>query len=64
MAEYIFPLPNGSSDTKGTDVDEVAWTDRLLNIVKFLDETTFKSLLSMSGLKTKQVVLCIPSSAA
>jgi sister-chromatid-cohesion protein PDS5 len=51
MAEYILPLPAIGSNTKGNDTDESAWTDRLLNTMKYMDETAIKALLTLTGLK-------------
>ncbi|OBZ77502.1 Sister chromatid cohesion protein pds5 [Grifola frondosa] len=52
LAEYILPLPSPSASTsKGSDIDEVAWTDRLLLTMRFLDEPAINALLSFSGLK-------------
>ncbi|KAI0047729.1 cohesin-associated protein Pds5 [Auriscalpium vulgare] len=50
LAEFVFPLPALSS-SKGADVDDSAWTDRLLTTMKFLDEKAVNALLSMSGVK-------------
>ena len=50
LAEYVFPLqPSGS---KAADVNEVAWTERLLHTMKFLDEKATQHLINLSGLKT------------
>lgn len=50
LAEYVFPLqPLGS---KGTDVNDAAWTERLLHTMKFLDEKATQHLINLSGLKT------------
>jgi len=50
LAEYVFPLqPSGS---KATDVNEVAWTERLLHTMRFLDEKATQQLMNLSGLKT------------
>jgi sister-chromatid-cohesion protein PDS5 len=57
MADYIFPLPGISSSSKGNDLDDTAWTDRLLSTVGFLDEKALNSLLSFSGLKAKYVTV-------
>lgn len=40
----------------GGDVDEVAWTDRLLLIMRFLDESAVGVLLNFSGIKTAYVL--------
>jgi sister-chromatid-cohesion protein PDS5 len=44
ISEYILPLPN-----KGED--EAAWTDRLLTVMRFLDEKGVSTLISISGIK-------------
>ena len=50
LADYVFPFqPSGS---KLTDVNEVAWTERLLHAMKFLDEKATQHLINLSGLKT------------
>jgi sister-chromatid-cohesion protein PDS5 len=53
LSDYILPLPSSSapSTSKSVDVDEAAWTDRLLNTMKFLDEKGIKALLGMAGIK-------------
>ncbi|GBE89081.1 armadillo-type protein [Sparassis latifolia] len=53
IAEYILPLPSppSSSTSKNTEIDEAAWTDRLLFTMRFLDETAINALLSFSALK-------------
>ena len=53
FSEYILPLPSASSPStsKNVDADEVAWTDRLLNIMQYLDEKAVKALLAMTGIK-------------
>ncbi|RXW15368.1 hypothetical protein EST38_g10488 [Candolleomyces aberdarensis] len=49
IADYILPLP--SSGSKGPEVDEVAWTDRLLSVMRLLTEKSIKALLGLSGIK-------------
>jgi hypothetical protein len=54
IVKYILPLPfsSGPSTSKAAnDVDEVAWTDRLLLTMKYLSEPSLNSLLSISTLK-------------
>ncbi|KAJ7160887.1 armadillo-type protein [Mycena filopes] len=54
VAEYILPLPSSStpSTSKNTEVDEVAWTDRLLIVMASLDdEHAFNTLLTLSYLR-------------
>ncbi|KAI0689173.1 armadillo-type protein [Cytidiella melzeri] len=52
IADYILPLPAASSSSgKTAEVDEVAWTERLLCTMKFLDETANNSLRSLSGIR-------------
>ncbi|KAM6492441.1 Armadillo-type fold [Amanita muscaria] len=48
LAEFILPLP---SNTKGANVDEVVWIDRLLHTMKYLTQTSINALLGLSGLK-------------
>jgi hypothetical protein len=62
VAEYILPLPSPGASAKGYDIDESAWTDRLLNTMKFLDERAIKALLSLTGLKAKYVLRCLRQS--
>ncbi|KAJ7810116.1 armadillo-type protein, partial [Mycena leptocephala] len=57
VAEYILPLPSSStpSTSKSAEVDEVAWTDRLLTVMAFLDdERAFNTLLTMTSLHRLQ----------
>ncbi|KAI8986667.1 armadillo-type protein [Trametes punicea] len=53
LAEYILPLPSlpTSSSSKGGEVDDVAWTDRLLLTMRYLDEVSINTLYSFSNLK-------------
>ena len=52
MSEYILPLPAASSSSgKTSEVDEAAWTDRLLTVVKDLDATAKNTLFGLSGIK-------------
>ncbi|KAF6757823.1 cohesin-associated protein Pds5 [Ephemerocybe angulata] len=51
IAEHILPLPSSASGSKGSDIDEVAWTDRLLCVMRYLSEKSIKSLLGLTGLK-------------
>ncbi|KAJ7755342.1 armadillo-type protein [Mycena maculata] len=54
IAEYILPLPSSStpSTSKNAEVDEVAWTDRLLTVMAFLDDDhSANILLSISTLQ-------------
>ena len=55
FSDYILPLPSLSapSSSRSVDVDDAAWTDRLLNTMKVLDEKGIKSLLAMAGIKSK-----------
>ncbi len=45
-----------SSATKEKEVDEVAWTDRLLNVMRNLSEKSVQLLIGLSGLKALCVV--------
>jgi sister chromatid cohesion protein PDS5 len=51
--EYILPLSSSSisSTSKASDVDEVAWTDRLLQTMKYLEEKAINAILTLTGLK-------------
>ncbi|KAJ7135989.1 cohesin-associated protein Pds5 [Mycena epipterygia] len=54
VSDYILPLPSAStpSTSKNTEVDEVAWTDRLLTVMAFLDDDHgVNTLLTMSTLQ-------------
>jgi len=63
LAEYIIPLPslNTSSATKEKDVDEVAWVDRMLIVMRYLSEKSIQLLLGLSGLKSLYVpdLMCV-----
>ncbi|KAL0069681.1 Sister chromatid cohesion protein pds5 [Marasmius tenuissimus] len=56
--EHILPLPTpasgpSTSNTKGTavEVDEVAWTNRLLSTLLYLSEKTLNQLLGLTNLR-------------
>lgn len=54
VADHILPLPlppSSSSSKNASDVDEAAWTDRLLYVMTFLDDPATNVLQSFSGLK-------------
>ncbi|KAF8223437.1 cohesin-associated protein Pds5 [Tricholoma matsutake] len=52
VMEYILPLASSISSTlKVTDVDEVAWTDRLLQTMKYLEDKSINAVLTLTGLK-------------
>lgn len=54
IAEHILPLPTSGKDQ--TAVDEVAWTDRLLTIMRFLDDQkAVNGLIVICGLKQSYV---------
>ncbi|EDR01919.1 uncharacterized protein LACBIDRAFT_254367 [Laccaria bicolor S238N-H82] len=59
MAEYVLPLPTPAnvSGSKGSEIDEVAWTDRLLSTLRYLSDQSISTLLSLSGLKQMFVAL-------
>lgn len=61
IADYVLPLPSSSaisaSTSKNVEVDEVAWTDHLLNTMQHLDDLGINTILSMSGIKAKCVDL-------
>ena len=54
--DHILPFPTSSSSSSTSksqtqDLDETAWTDRLLLVMKYIDDQSVKALLSISGLK-------------
>ena len=52
MADFILPLPSLlSPSSKAGEVDEVTWTERLLNTMKYLTDKSVNALLGLSGLK-------------
>ena len=50
FAEYILPFPSVSGQ-RNVEVDEAAWTDRVLTIMKFMDEKATSTLLGLTGIK-------------
>uniref|UniRef100_D8QDI4 Uncharacterized protein n=1 Tax=Schizophyllum commune (strain H4-8 / FGSC 9210) TaxID=578458 RepID=D8QDI4_SCHCM len=52
LLEYILPLPtpNSPSTSKNVEVDEVAWTERLLNVMQYLLKEQVNTLLSTDTL--------------
>ncbi|KAG7446844.1 cohesin-associated protein Pds5 [Guyanagaster necrorhizus] len=59
LADYILPMPRSSPPEKGkssdSEIDEVLWTDRLLNTMKFLvEERSINGLLAFTNLKSSQ----------
>lgn len=53
IARYILPLP--TLGAKDKDVDEGAWTERLMRTIANVDQSTFESALSMTGLQSVYV---------
>ncbi|KAF9235796.1 armadillo-type protein [Melanogaster broomeanus] len=53
IVDYVFPLPASSaaSTSKSVEVDEAAWTDRLLNTMQHLDDRAVNAILNMSWIK-------------
>ncbi|KAF7430453.1 hypothetical protein PC9H_006160 [Pleurotus ostreatus] len=56
FALYILPLPSSTttrpSTSKNTlEIDDGAWTERLLTVMKFLDEKAIQGLLLLTGMK-------------
>ena len=51
--EYILPLSSSSvpSTSKAADIDEAAWTDRLLQIMNYLEEKSINAILVLTGLR-------------
>ncbi|KAG6836734.1 hypothetical protein H0H93_004140 [Arthromyces matolae] len=58
VMEYILPLPSTSSPStsKEGDVDEIAWTDRLLQTMKHLEEKAINAILILTGIKQGGVI--------
>lgn len=53
--DFILPLPSPTQSTsKPGDVVEVAWTDRILNVMKNMDEEATIKFLTFSGFKQMQ----------
>ncbi|KAJ3999568.1 armadillo-type protein [Lentinula boryana] len=54
LSEYILPLPpytpNPLND-RVAEVDETAWTDRLLNVMRYLTDQSITALIVLSNLK-------------
>ncbi|EIW77089.1 cohesin-associated protein Pds5 [Coniophora puteana RWD-64-598 SS2] len=51
LADYILPFPSA----KASEIDEAAWTDRLLNIMQALDdEKSVNTLLNISGIRANR----------
>lgn len=60
LADFILPLPSvSSSGAKGGEVDEVTWTERLLNTTKYLTDKSINALLGLSGLKNVWVTFVL-----
>ncbi|PIL27726.1 hypothetical protein GSI_10879 [Ganoderma sinense ZZ0214-1] len=53
ITDFILPLPSlpNSSSSKGSEVDEIAWTDRLLLTMRYLDEVAVNTLTGFTNLK-------------
>lgn len=52
LLEYIIPLPSPSApSSKGGEIDEVAWTDRLLHTMKHIEEKSIRAMSTLTGLK-------------
>lgn len=51
IATYILPLPSASSSGKMAEVDELAWTERLLCTMRFVDEGAGNVLRGMSNVR-------------
>ncbi|KAG2003330.1 cohesin-associated protein Pds5 [Coprinopsis cinerea AmutBmut pab1-1] len=49
VADHLLPLPSPGS--KG-EVDEEAWTDRLLGMMRYLTDKSINALLGLSGVKS------------
>ncbi|KAG9311776.1 armadillo-type protein [Chiua virens] len=58
IADYVLPLPspstNSASTSKNIEVDEVAWTDHLLNTMQHLDARSINTILNFSGIKANR----------
>ena len=65
LHDYLLPLPSLPSSSSGKDrgkgkdkeereqgVDEEAWTERLLNVMRSLSEGSVNVLIGLSGIKS------------
>lgn len=61
LTEYILPLPTlpSSSSSRGVEIDEVAWTDRLLLTMRYLDEVSINTLFNFANLKGRSVCILL-----
>lgn len=56
LSDHILPFPSytpNAANGKTAEVDETAWTDRLLNVMRYLSEKGVTALLNLSNLKTR-----------
>ncbi|KAJ4463966.1 armadillo-type protein [Lentinula edodes] len=54
LSDYILPLPSftpSSLNSKTAEVDETAWTDHLLNVMRYLTDQSITALVLLSNLK-------------
>ncbi|KAF9068921.1 armadillo-type protein [Rhodocollybia butyracea] len=54
VSDHILPLPVYSPNPqngKAVEVDELAWTDRLISVMRFLSEKGVNALITLSNLK-------------
>ena len=54
FAEHILPLPvyiPSQQNSKIAEVDEAAWTDRMLNVMRYLSDQAIKALSVLSNIR-------------
>ncbi|KAJ4468818.1 armadillo-type protein [Lentinula aciculospora] len=54
LSDYILPLPQftpNPTNSKIAEVDEASWTDRLLNVMRYLTNQSVTALMVLSNLK-------------
>ncbi|KIK70195.1 hypothetical protein GYMLUDRAFT_150761 [Collybiopsis luxurians FD-317 M1] len=54
FAEHVLPLPvyvQSQQNSKIAEVDEMAWTDRMLNVMRYLSDQAIKALSVLSNIR-------------
>ncbi|KAF9443853.1 ARM repeat-containing protein [Macrolepiota fuliginosa MF-IS2] len=57
-ATHILPLTSPHPGSKSGEIDEVQWTEKLLNVMKHLSDKSIEILVSLSGIKEARPGLC------